>query len=97
MQIRSKKLAAVAGAIGLTFAGVVLPATAAHAAWAPDCVEVFGPPAIQSALVQNDCSTTQRVRVIISWGPDSSCVTLQSGWEFRYWWSTGSYEGVATC
>jgi hypothetical protein len=67
MQIRSKKLAAVAGAVGLAFAGAVLPATAAHAAWAPNCVEVFGPPAIQSALVQNDCSTTQRVRVIVAW------------------------------
>ncbi|GAA2394582.1 hypothetical protein GCM10010432_62090 [Catellatospora methionotrophica] len=87
----------MAGGLGLAFAGVVLPASAAHAAWAPSCVEVFGPPATQSALVQNDCSTTQKVRVIVAWGPDSSCVTLQAGYEFTYRWSIGSYDGVALC
>jgi hypothetical protein len=97
MRKRSQRLVSVAGMLGLSLAGIVLPATAAHAAWAPICVAVYGPPVLQSALVRNNCSTTQNVRVIVSWGPDSSCVTLPPGWEFRYDWWPGSYDGLESC
>jgi hypothetical protein len=97
MRNRFKRVAAVASAAGLALAGVTVPASSAYADWAPTCVYVYGPPVLQKALVENHCSTTQRVRVIVSWGPDSSCVELQPNWYFTYEWWPGSYDGLQLC
>jgi hypothetical protein len=99
-----KRTAMIVG--GLLLAGALAPITAAQAAtttdvgiqtWAPDCVEVFGPPAVTEALLRNTCGNTQRVRVIIKHGFDSGCFVLDPGEEEVYDWTFGRYDGLKTC
>jgi hypothetical protein len=97
MRIRSKRAAAVVGAAALALAGVTVPATAAYADSAPSCVYAYGPPITQSAYIENKCSYTVRVIVVVSWGPDSDCTELPPGWGFRYQWWPGSYNGMQNC
>jgi Alpha amylase inhibitor len=90
---------------GLLLAGVLASSTPAQAAESetgtlaapPSCVQVYGPPAVKSALVRNTCSTTQRVKVVINNGPDSDCYVLSPGEEELYEWWFGSYDGLRTC
>jgi hypothetical protein len=94
-----KRVFAVAGAvIGLAMTGTVSTTISASATAAapetsdvrplgvpPDCVwhRVHNPPGY--VRVHNDCSTTKRVAVIISWGPDGTCQSIPAG-DHHDWW-----------
>ena len=48
--------------------------------------------------VENNCSTTQNVKVIIAFGPDFSCVSITPG-HFRsfLWNSPGRFDSLVLC
>jgi hypothetical protein len=90
------------------FLAVAVPAGAAVAsgersvtAVSPSCVDVtkqgksWGFPYVE---VKNNCSSTQRVKVIWAWGPDSSCNTMKPGATIRD--SSGGaakFDGLRKC
>lgn len=47
----------------------------------PDCVEGLVIPGGEfgQVRIRNTCGNTQRVKVIIAWGPDSECFVIESG------------------
>jgi Alpha amylase inhibitor len=91
-------LLVVAAAVGL----MVAPMAGAAQAYtpAPSCVlsHVYEDDYIDYVNLYNDCSTTQRVKVIVAFEGDSDCRTLAPGdvttWEWASW---GSFDGVALC
>jgi hypothetical protein len=46
--------------------------------------------------LKNNCTTTQRVKVVISWWPDSDCYTLSPG-QSRDHNFQGGYDNTVTC
>lgn len=78
MNIRG--LAVAAGVISMAAAGISI----VHAATAPGCVNVQNTSSGNTYRVRvtNKCGSTQRVKVIWAWAPDSSCVSLQSNYYF---------------
>jgi hypothetical protein len=65
--------------LGLTCAVVVFGMSSpAAAAPPPPCVdaEVIPGGDYGKVRVKNNCSSTQRVKVIIAWGPDSECYVI---------------------
>jgi hypothetical protein len=68
----------------------------AAAAAVPSCVYVTRQ---ESRYVQvyNSCYNQQRVKVIVAWGPDSSCLAIPSGWYGNFWWSFGRFDGLVSC
>jgi hypothetical protein len=94
---------AVAGFLAVA----VSPAAAAPSgervvtAVSPSCVDVtkqgksWGFPYVE---VKNNCSSTQRVKVIWAWGPDSSCNIMKPGATIRD--SSGGaarFDGLRKC
>lgn len=47
--------------------------------------------------VFNGCRTTQRVKIIIAFGPDGSCETYPSHYGFAQKFYQGRFDGLATC
>ncbi|SDK35189.1 hypothetical protein SAMN05421874_10741 [Nonomuraea maritima] len=50
-------------------------------------------------FIQNRCSTTQRVKVIVDWGGDSDCISVGAGQNHTYSYDgiTGSYGHLHPC
>jgi len=85
----------------LSMGSLVATATSAEAATAPSCVKhiasgrSWGFPWVK---IRNDCKTTQRVKVIWAWAPDSPCKTLAPGETYKD--STGAagrFDGLNRC
>lgn len=49
---------------------------------APSCVDVNVLGTGTDAVVTNNCSTTERVKVVWAFGGDSACTTLRPGYQF---------------
>ena len=99
---------ATALAAGLSLSGSVTATAAAPTAvikttvWAPSCVKVIKQDkewgVFPRVTIRNDCSTSQRVKIIWAWAPDSSCQQLGVGQTYRH--STGAagqFDGIARC
>jgi hypothetical protein len=73
----------------------------AAAGTAPSCIkrEVYSEPTANSDAVQvgNKCGKTMRVKIIIKYGPDSSCRTLKKGKWYYYQPWVGRYKKTVTC
>lgn len=108
------KLAAGAVAATMVVAGLMGASSASAAttdlgaqsvivksAAAPTCVTVtktgrsWGFPYVK---IRNDCRTTQRVKVLWAWAPDSSCRTLSPGQSYTHkTGAAGRFDGLARC
>jgi hypothetical protein len=106
----AKSLFAAIAVVGLL--GLASPATAAapsaqsvitpvKTAVSPSCVDVvkqgrsWGFPYVE---VKNNCSTTQRVKIVWAYAPDSSCKIIKPGKTVRH--STGGlgkFDGLRKC
>ena len=99
--MKHKVGAAVAVAV-LAVGGLAGTATTAHAATAPSCVKHIesgrtwlGFPWVK---IRNDCKTSQRVKVIWAWAPDSPCKTLAPGKTFKDETGVGGrFDGLVRC
>ncbi|MFJ8856725.1 hypothetical protein [Streptomyces sp. NPDC102437] len=103
-----RKLAALSvtvAAIGSALAVSAPVAAAAPApgvlAEAPGCVYRYwdNDPSGFAVVIENNCSYTVRVQVIVDWGTDSPCWSLAPGAD-KYWFKetiTGQYSYLATC
>ncbi len=85
----------------LTMGSLVVTAPQAAAATAPSCVKhidsgrSWGFPWVK---IRNDCKTSQRVKIIRAYAPDSECKTLAPGKTFKH--STGMagrFDGIKRC
>jgi hypothetical protein len=85
---------AVAGLAG-TFAAAD-PASAAPTPW---CVHEYSwfDSLFQYVGIENHCSSTQRVKVIVSGGPDSGCYTIRPGGYVEHTIVWGSWDENVTC
>ncbi|PRW63642.1 hypothetical protein [Actinopolyspora mortivallis] len=68
----------------------------------PDCVDVTVDNSSEAlydyAHLHNGCSTTQRVKVVVAWAPDSKCLVLDSGERHSFSWaSIGRFDGLRAC
>ncbi|WP_329429490.1 hypothetical protein OG339_12855 [Streptosporangium sp. NBC_01495] len=73
-------------------------ASPAQAAALPGCVSIYGHTDSESVLVVNNCTTSQRVKVIVENWNDSSCRTLAPGQSWRHtWYFIGDFDGVVSC
>ncbi|GAA2603394.1 hypothetical protein ACWCO0_25645 [Streptomyces tubercidicus] len=109
MQFRRKvaayAMAAASATVGLTATAPVASAASANTpaagGTAPACVsrDVWGAVGGFDVAIQNNCTKTMRVQVIVSFGADSPCYTLARGQfeAFAYRGITGRYERVAVC
>ncbi|MER6174205.1 hypothetical protein [Streptosporangium sp. NPDC001681] len=75
---------------------------AAALAAAPSCIyrEVRDRyPAVDEIYVWNRCGQDYWLKVIIAFGPDSSCRFIQSGhgFVFFFWPAPGQYDGLQVC
>ncbi|HEY3666457.1 MAG TPA: hypothetical protein VGL19_10675, partial [Polyangiaceae bacterium] len=63
---------------------------------APTCVQrvLAGPKRLNIA---NTCGTTRWAKVIIAFGPDSSCFSMTNGRLVSVTWHIGSYDGLVDC
>ena len=79
---RGSQLLIAAALVVSGFAGL----SVARAATAPTCVQVQNTSSgtTYRVKVTNTCGSTQRVKVIWAYGPDSACTTLNSGYQFTH-------------
>jgi hypothetical protein len=47
--------------------------------------------------LKNGCGSTQKVKVIVSWGFDSDCYTMSNGSTKDFSFAIGTYENTVTC
>jgi hypothetical protein len=62
----------------------------------PSCVTVYSQGSGE-VWVHNGCSTQQRVKVIIAWGPDTPCLAINQGRYGHYTWLLGRFDGLTSC
>jgi hypothetical protein len=99
----STRKARVVGALALGVATVTAP-IAASPAWAgtaPSCVDwwtTYGTVSV-TFHVENDCSTTQRLKIQISYHVDSGCESVKSGyvWSYTVYNTASRIQNVVTC
>jgi hypothetical protein len=85
-------------ASGLLGSGLtVAPAVSAIAGTAPSCVTRDVIKHKKYVKVTNNCGRAMHLKVVIDWGPDSSCLTYQHGEQWEWNWGRGSYGKVVTC
>jgi hypothetical protein len=72
------------------------PDYAAQRRPAPSCVVIDGQET-KYLTARNQCSTQQRIKSIIAWGPDSACYTLTPGSTIEFWWNLGRFDGLTSC
>jgi hypothetical protein len=95
---KMKRIAAVAATVGLaaslSVVGVAAPANAATLA--PACIEAHTKSG-GDIFVQNNCSKTKRVKVVMSFGRDLACLSIKPGDAYRWNDPRGSLDKVVLC
>lgn len=67
---------------------------------APRCITAYVNSGrfVDSVVGSNDCGRTERVKVIVAFGPDSNCKVLFPGADYRHRWpSVGRFDGLQSC
>ncbi|MFJ2170771.1 beta-Ig-H3/fasciclin [Streptomyces griseofuscus] len=102
-----KRLAALAATTALVGGGVAMaPAAAAVPAasavmasggTAPACIHRNVFEVLQYVKISNHCGKTMQVKVVINYGPDSSCYRMKNKSSFGYYWAYGRYGKTVVC
>lgn len=101
MKIRNKLVAAGA-ATALALGGLIVAPSAAVAATAPTCVSVVSYDNSWwkpkwTVKIRNNCSTTQRVKIIWARAADTACTQLRPGQTLTSSRYTGWFDGIRKC
>jgi hypothetical protein len=98
---RRRRARALAGA-GVAVAGLLgtfVAADPASAAPPPSCVRAYSwfDSLFQYVGIDNNCSSTQRVKVVVSGGPDSRCYSIPRGGHVEHQIIWGSWDKNVRC
>lgn len=91
---------ALAGLLGSIGAASAAPeATQAPAAAPPSCVDSYSwfGTVFQYVGIDNNCGSTQRVKVVVSGGPDSRCYSIAPGGHVEHLIPWGDWDTNVRC
>jgi hypothetical protein len=99
---RVKSLASFAPAILSGSILLLASISPSHAALAPGCVITKDLKqgfyiAEDAVTVVNNCASTQRVKVVLSFAKDLKCATLASRASLRFKWTFGGFDRLEKC
>ena len=63
---------------------------------APACI-VRGARGQSYMQIINKCSRKERVQVLVGFGPDTKCTTIEVGEQFWFEWPLGGYDKTVVC